>query len=71
MPLNKCLKDFNQPIAKVQSGEKTLKKLVKPLLRETINYYRITSFFTPSIIKSKFEELALCFKRGGTVKLVL
>lgn len=71
MPLNKAIENFNQQIIKVQSGKKTLDTLVKPILRQTKDYSRITSFFTPKLIKSKIVELAQCFARGGKVKLIV
>ena len=71
MPLNKAIENFNQQIIKVQSGKKTLDTLVKPILRQTKDYSRITSFFTPKLIKSKIVELAQCFSRGGKVKLIV
>jgi superfamily II DNA or RNA helicase len=71
MPLNKAIENFNQQIIRVQSGKKTLDTLVKPILRQTKDYSRITSFFTPTLIKSKIVELAQCFARGGKVKLIV
>jgi superfamily II DNA or RNA helicase len=71
MSLKSAIENFNQPIIKVQSGKKTLDYFVKPILRHTKNYSRITSFFSPRLIKSKIVELARCFSKGGKVKLIV
>lgn len=71
MSLRTSIPDFQDTIVKLESGKKILNGYIKPLLAESNNYYKISSFFSPSIIKSILFELNTCFQRRGSVKLII
>ena len=71
MSLRNCIPDFENTIIKISSGKKILNGYIKPLLAESNSYYKISSFFTPSVIKSIIQELNMCFQRKGHVKLII
>lgn len=45
--------------------------MVKPLLRGAIYYDRISSFFSPTVIKEIIEEIAVCLSNDGIIRLVI
>jgi SNF2 family DNA or RNA helicase len=69
--LRNIIPDFTEAIYETHSGEESLNKYVKPLLLNSISFYRISSFFTPSAIKKIFSELFNCLQNGGDVKFII
>lgn len=70
MSLRKVYESF-KPLFLISKGEIILESRVKPLLRASREYNRISAFFSPTLIKAIFTELTICLRSGGTVKLVV
>ncbi len=71
MSLKTTFHDFSHTIARIASGKKILEEYIKPLLSRSDCYYKISSFFTPSIIHSILLELDTCFRKKEQVKLII
>ena len=52
-------------------GNQIYQKLFSPLLRESFQYDRVSSFYTANSLYRLLEELCEVWKRGGNVRLIL
>lgn len=71
MPLRTSISDFDDAIVRLEAGRKILDECIRPLLKESSTYYKISSFFSPSVVKGIIFELAECIRRKGSVKLII
>ena len=71
MSLKNSIPNFSEPIQEILSGNEILVKFVKPLLSESIYFDRISSFFSPSAIQLLFDEIILCIKKKGKIRLII
>lgn len=71
MSLRKAIPNFDDSLMEICSGKRILEEYIKPLLSNSSSYYKISSFFTPTIIKSVLQQIEECFKHKGRVKLII
>lgn len=71
MSLRTAIPDFKTDIVRLEKGWKILEHYIKPLLAESREYLKISSFFTPAVIKSVLQELQSCFQQKGSVRLII
>ena len=71
MSLKGAIRNFDEPIMQLSSGKQILEDYIKPLLANSKRYLKISSFFTPSVIRSVLEQLEECFRHKGHVKLII
>lgn len=71
MSLKNSISNFSEPIQEILSGNEILVNFVKPLLSESIYFDRISSFFSPSAIQLLFDEIILCIKKKGKIRLII
>ena len=71
MSLKNSIPNFNDSIVRIEAGRKILNEYIKPLLANSTAYYKISSFFTPSVIKSVFLQLDQCFRQKEQVTLII
>ena len=70
MSLKSEFNKFDSTISTTE-GIVILESRVKPLLRASKEYNRITAFFSPTVISSIFTELSTCLSSGGSIKLII
>src|SRR5437868_6548114 len=71
MPLRSCLPSFNDSIVRIESGKRILNDYIRPLLQNSTSYYKISSFFSPSVVKAIFQELNTCFQNKGSIRFII
>ena len=61
----------NLPRAVSGPGRKIYKELFGPLLRESFQYDRVSSFYRANSLYSILQDVCEVWKRGGNVRLIL
>jgi len=70
MSLKSVFEQFDSSISTTE-GSIILETRIKPLLKVSRHYHRITAFFSPEVISTIFTELSSCLRSGGSVKLIV
>jgi len=52
-------------------GQEIFEKIHKPLLASSTNFDRVSSFFGPNSLAMAISEIALIWKSGGNIRLIL